>query len=188
MAKFCPECGAPTVQQVAANRERDVCLSCGYVQFARAKIGVGALVFRGESVLLVERVLSPYGLWTLPGGYQEEGETLEAALSREVWEEAGMKVQPRGIVFLRNMMEHGAVDMYSVFLCDSDPNEQPFVNDAESTAVRFVSLNEFYRMNIELGSRWFIETYLNLHPEPMDATVNPFTHPHLQIFTARTGI
>jgi len=50
-----------------------------------------------------------------------------------------MKVQPHGIVFLRNMMEHGAVDMYSVFLCDSDANEEPFVNDDESTAARFIT-------------------------------------------------
>ena len=186
MAKFCPECGAKTVKQVAANRERDVCLDCGFVQFAKAKIGVGALVFRGESVLLVERKLSPYGLWTLPSGYQEEGETLETAVMREVWEEAGLKVQPRGIVFLRNMLEHGAVDMYSVFLCDHDSNEQPFVNDAESSAVRFVSLNELDRIHIEPDSLWFIETYRDLQPEPMKATINPFPHPHLQIFAART--
>ena len=125
MAKFCPDCGATTIKQVAAKRERDVCPNCGYVEFARTKIGIGAMIFRGESVLLVERVRSLHGLWTLPSGYEEEGETLEAAVLREVREEAGMNVQPRGIVFLRNMMEDGAVDMYGVFCVITIPMNSP---------------------------------------------------------------
>ena len=185
MTKFCPECGMVTERRFVAGRERDACPNCGFVQFAKTKIGVGALVFRDKSVLLVERALYPQGIWTLPSGHQEEGETLEMAVVREVWEETKMNVQPRGIVFLRNMMEHGAVDMYSVFLCDPDPNEEPFVNDVESTAARFVALDEFDNLNAEPDSHWFVETYLDLQPEPMMTLMNPFTHPQLQIFTAR---
>jgi len=183
MAKFCPECGSRIESRFVAGRGRGVCPDCGFVQFARTKIGVGALVFRGEGILLTERIAPPHGIWTLPSGYQEENETLEMAVVREVWEETGMKAHPRGVVFLRNMMEHGAIDMYSVFLCDSDSQEEPFVNDAESTAARFVSRDEFDKINIEPDSRWFIETYLHLQPKPMMAMANPFTHPHLQIFT-----
>ena len=183
MAKFCPECGSVTERRFAAGRKRDACSSCGFVQFAKAKIGVGALVFRGNSILLVERAMHPYGIWTIPSGYQEEGETLEMAVMREVLEETGIKVHPRGIVFLRNMMEHGAIDMYSVFLCDSDAIEEPFVNDAESTSARFVPLDEFDNMNIEPDSRWFVEIYLGLGFELMVALANPFTHSQLQIFS-----
>lgn len=184
MSKFCPECGIATERSFVAGRERDACPNCDFVQFARTKIGVGGLVFRGDSVLLVERIFPPRGLWTLPSGYQEEDETQEMAVVREVLEETGMNVHPRGIVFLRNMMEDGAITMYSVFLCDSDSMEEPFVNDAESTAARFVPLDEFDGINIEPDSRWFIETYLNLRPKSMMAMANPFTHPNLQIFTA----
>ena len=72
MAKFCPECGTVTERRSAAGRERDACPNCDFVQYAKSKIGVGALVFRGESVLLVERSIYPHGLWTLPSGHQEE--------------------------------------------------------------------------------------------------------------------
>ena len=185
MAKFCPECGCATGPRDVAGRERDACPICGFVQFARTRSGVGALVFRGKSVLLVERVISPRGIWTLPSGYQEENETLEMAVRREVLEETGMNVRSRGIVFIRNMMEHGAVDMYAVFHCDPDPEEEPYVNDAESTSARFVPLDEFDELDIEPDSRWFIETYLDLQPGPMVVMENPFTHPHLQIFSAR---
>lgn len=184
MAKFCPECGSVTKRRFVAGRERDVCSSCGFVQFAKAKIGVGALVFREKSVLLVERAMQPYGIWTIPSGYQEEGETLEMAVIREVLEETGLSVHPRGIVFLRNMVEHGAVDMYSIFLCDPDTKEMPFVNDTESTSVRFVSLDEFDKIDIEPDSRWFVDACLDLRLKPMTAMASPFTHPHLQIFSA----
>ena len=185
MAKFCPECGNATERRFMAGRERDACPGCGVVQYAKAKIGVGALVFRGRSILLVERLVHPRGIWTLPSGYQEEGETLEMAVLREVLEETGLNVQPRGIVFLRNMMEHGAVDMYSVFLCDLVTEDEPFVSDDESISARFVSSDEFDALNIEPDSRWFVETYLGSGLEAMRSTANPFTHPHLQIFTAR---
>jgi ADP-ribose pyrophosphatase YjhB (NUDIX family) len=157
------------------------------VQFSKAKIGVGALVFRGNNVLLVERLIPPHGIWTIPSGYQEEGETLEEAVIREVWEETGMKVWPRGIIFLRNMMEHGAIDMYSVFLCESTEGE-PFVNDAESKSARFVALTEFEKLNIEPDSRWFIETYLKPGIMPMIPMANSFTHSYLQIFSTLAAV
>ena len=187
MGKFCPECGTATKQKFVSGRERDACPNCDFVQYSKTKIGVGALVFRDESVLLVERIAPPHGLWTLPSGHQEENETLEMAVIREAWEETGMKVHPRGIVFLRNMLEHGAMDMYSVFLCDSDPTETPFVNDDESSTAQFIAMKDFDSIDIEPDSRWFIETYLNLQPEPMTVLANPFKHLHLQIFaTPRT--
>jgi ADP-ribose pyrophosphatase YjhB (NUDIX family) len=57
--------------------------------------GVGALIFRRGSVLLVERGREPLkGYWSLPGGLVETGEKLEDAIRREVQEETGLRVQP----------------------------------------------------------------------------------------------
>lgn len=54
---------------------------------------VSAALFRDGRVLLVQRARSPNaGMWTLPGGRQNFGETLEAAVSREVFEETGLRL------------------------------------------------------------------------------------------------
>ena len=54
--------------------------------------GVGAVVFRGDRVLLVRRGSEPaYGKWSLPGGLVELGESLQEATCREVAEEAGCR-------------------------------------------------------------------------------------------------
>jgi ADP-ribose pyrophosphatase YjhB (NUDIX family) len=58
-------------------------------------LAVGAIVFRGDEVLLVQRAKEPgYGLWSAPGGAVRLGEQLEDAVCREVQEETGLRVRP----------------------------------------------------------------------------------------------
>jgi ADP-ribose pyrophosphatase YjhB (NUDIX family) len=57
-------------------------------------LGVGAIIFEGDTVLLVERAGAPLkGWWSIPGGLLETGEKLEDALRREVLEETALTVE-----------------------------------------------------------------------------------------------
>jgi len=61
---------------------------------AHARVGVGAVVRRGNSVLLVKRAKEPArGKWSVPGGMLEIGETLAGAAEREVLEECGIRIK-----------------------------------------------------------------------------------------------
>ncbi|MGH2732251.1 MAG: NUDIX hydrolase, partial [Actinomycetota bacterium] len=57
-------------------------------------VGVGAVAVRDRAILLIERGQPPSkGLWSLPGGRVECGETMVEALRREVEEETGLKIE-----------------------------------------------------------------------------------------------
>ena len=57
----------------------------------RPIVGVGAVIWRGDAVLLIRRGQPPrVGQWSLPGGAQHLGETLAEAVAREVHEETGL--------------------------------------------------------------------------------------------------
>jgi 8-oxo-dGTP diphosphatase len=61
-------------------------------------VGVGAVVFKGDEVLLVRRGQEPaLDSWSLPGGLVELGETLADAIRRELLEETGITVTLLGI-------------------------------------------------------------------------------------------
>ena len=65
----------------------------------RPFVGVGIVVLDKDSVLLVRRGKPPRkGMWSLPGGIQEVGETVFEAARREVQEETGLEVEILGLI------------------------------------------------------------------------------------------
>lgn len=87
---FCARCGAPS-RSVQAGWQRQ-CDSCGAAHFPRTDPVVIMLITRGNRVLLGRSPGWPEGMYSLLAGFIEPGETIEAAVRREVWEEAGIRV------------------------------------------------------------------------------------------------
>lgn len=79
-------------------------------------VGVGAVVWRAEEVLLVRRGTPPMqGRWSLPGGRQELGETVFACAAREVLEETGVEAEILALVDVVDAIRHdrdGAVEYH----------------------------------------------------------------------------
>ena len=79
------------------------------------------MIFRRGAIVLVERGRDPLkGYWSLPGGLVETGERLEAAITREVFEETGLRVKPGPIfeVFERIMQDASGRPEYHYVLID----------------------------------------------------------------------
>jgi ADP-ribose pyrophosphatase YjhB (NUDIX family) len=88
---------------------------------SRPILGVGAIVLDRDRVLLVERGKPPLeGYWSLPGGVLEVGERLEDGIRREVLEETGLEIRPRGVVeiFERIMLDDAGTPEYHYVLVD----------------------------------------------------------------------
>jgi 8-oxo-dGTP diphosphatase len=73
----------------------------------RPIVGVGIVVLDGDRVLLVRRGKEPRnGLWSLPGGAQEVGETVFETAKREVQEETGLSVEVIGLLDVIDSIHH----------------------------------------------------------------------------------
>ncbi|MEE2752083.1 MAG: NUDIX hydrolase [Myxococcota bacterium] len=62
------------------------------MEYRNPKPTVDVVIFAGKQILLIRRKNPPLG-WALPGGFVDEGETLEAAAIREVLEETGLEIR-----------------------------------------------------------------------------------------------
>ncbi|CAI9097440.1 OLC1v1033870C1 [Oldenlandia corymbosa var. corymbosa] len=93
---FCQSCGGATKYEVPDGEEkmRAICTSCGRIAYENPKMVVGCLIEHEDKVLLCKRKIHPsYGLWTLPAGYMEMGESAAEGAIRETWEEANAEVE-----------------------------------------------------------------------------------------------
>ena len=120
---YCSSCGKPVIKRIPEgdDRERFVCDHCETIHYQNPCIIAGCVPVHENKVLLCKRAIEPrYGLWTLPAGFMENGETsLEAAI-RETWEEAVATVAVRDIYTLFNLPHINQVYMF--FLADlSEP-------------------------------------------------------------------
>lgn len=105
----------------------------------RPCIGVGAIIVREGRVLLVRRGNEPgKGLWSVPGGKLEWGESLEDAVRREALEETSLVVEVvrlAGVSELRFPEDTGSPEYHYVLLdyvCRSLSGEPACASDAEA--------------------------------------------------------
>ncbi len=103
---FCSACGGVIVSRIPAgdNRERFVCQRCATIHYVNPKIVTGCLVVQDGAVLLCRRGIEPRkGLWTLPAGFLELGETTADGALRETREEANAHVELHGLYTIFNL-------------------------------------------------------------------------------------
>jgi len=122
--KHCKACGAPVEYRVPVddNRDRATCTLCGHVHYENPLNVVGTVPAWGDEVLLCRRNIEPrYGLWTLPAGFMELGETVAEGALRETVEEAGARIELEGLYAVLNVVRVGQVHLfYRARLLDTD--------------------------------------------------------------------
>ena len=88
---YCSHCGHAVRVAIpdGDNRERHVCDHCGRIHYQNPRIITGCIVEWQQQVLLCRRAIEPRrGLWTLPAGFMENGETSHQGAMRETREES----------------------------------------------------------------------------------------------------
>lgn len=100
---YCPMCAHPLQESIIDHQPRSKCPQCSYVDWGSYSLGVGGVVWNGEKILLVQRAYNPgKGVWTIPGGYVNQGESIGTAIVREILEETGIHTKPLSIIAVRD--------------------------------------------------------------------------------------
>ena len=122
----------------------------------RPYLAVSAAIIRDGRVLVARRARGPaLGVWTLPGGVVEAGETLIEALVREVQEETGMTIEPVTLAGHREVLvrdDDRRVSRHFVILCFASRwiSGEPRLNE-ELAEARWLKLEELAGLNTTEG-------------------------------------
>lgn len=93
---FCSHCGGGLTLRIPTDddRLRYVCNQCHTIHYQNPRMVVGTIPEWQDRILLCRRAIEPRaGLWTLPAGYLENGETVGDGARRETREEAGANLE-----------------------------------------------------------------------------------------------
>jgi len=98
-ARFCPYCATRLVRRDDHGMRRPTCPRCGYIAYQNPSPAVAVMVPGPRGLLFVRRKYPPYqGMWSLPSGFMEYGETPEQTARRETLEETGLRVRIEDLV------------------------------------------------------------------------------------------
>ena len=141
LMNFCSHCGTRVVVRVPAGDTlpRHVCDACGTIHYQNPKMVVGCIPEWEGRILLCRRAIEPRrGLWTVPAGFMENGETTNEGAQRETLEEANARVEVGELFALYNIPHINQVYMlFRARLLDQD-----FSAGSETLEVRLCDEND----------------------------------------------
>ena len=137
--------------------------------YATPKVDVRAAIFEGEQILLVRERSD--GLWTLPGGWADVGESPSVAVVREVREEAGYECRAARLlaIYDRDHPRHGHASFpfhsYKIFFqCELIGGEAS--DSIETSGVGFFSLDDLPDLSLRRVTPSQIERLFELYANP----------------------
>ncbi len=132
---YCTQCGASLELRVPPGDSlpRHICQRCATIHYLNPKLVIGCVAEWNGDILLCRRAIEPrHGLWTLPAGFMENGESTSQAALRETLEEACARVAIDELFALINLPHIDQIHLfYRGKLLDTD-----FAAGAESLETR----------------------------------------------------
>lgn len=158
---FCSHCGSNRLGLIIPegdNRPRYVCSDCDTVHYQNPRVIVGSVPIWQNKIMLCRRNIEPrFGLWNLPSGFLENGETIQDGALRELEEESMAKGEIIRLHSLYNLPHANQVYIHFLVQLSSDH----FELTPESSEIKFFSPSEIPYSEMAFSSSSFsIQKYL----------------------------
>ncbi len=97
--QYCSNCGSENDYGYIDGNKRYYCNRCNSIHYENPRPTATLICMKNNNLLLVRRAKNPgKGLWCLPGGFVERGETPEKAAERELMEETGLRGKAKTLI------------------------------------------------------------------------------------------
>jgi NAD+ diphosphatase len=156
--KYCSRCG--TLAKDKEDELAKICPKCGYISFPRISPAIITAVVKDDKLLLAHNSNFPKDMYSVLAGFVEPGEGFEDCVSREVFEEVGIKV--KNIKYFGSQPWPFPDSLMVGFTCEYDSGEIK-VDGVEIDHAAFYSLEEL--PNIPSGGSiakklidWFVDS------------------------------
>lgn len=157
-SKFCGRCG--TLMDIKTAGYNAACGACGLIVYPQTHPAVIMCVSDGERLLLGRQAVWPEKRWSLLAGFVEPGESPEQTVVREVFEEAGVRVESVGYV----KSQPWPMPMALMLGYDAYAPHQPITVSDELQAARWFTADELNGLiqagELELPQKMSISHYL----------------------------
>jgi len=158
--QYCSKCGKAISSKSEDGALRDYCIDCDIFYYDNPLPVACNIVMDKRKILLVKRKNAPYkGLWCLPMGFAETGESIEDAAMRELKEEAGIVGKIIGLVDVKS----GNSDMYGDLLhitFETEWKEGELFAGDDASALNFYPFDNLpdmaFRSNVEAIEKFII--------------------------------
>jgi ADP-ribose pyrophosphatase YjhB (NUDIX family) len=141
------------------DRERRVCQTCGFIDYVNPRIVAGVVAHTDEKILLCRRAIEPRrGLWTLPAGFLELGESVEEGARREAMEEACAELELETMLGVYSIPRIGQVQIFFRARLLNQPSPGPESTDVMLAAWDDVPWKELAFPSVHWALRHYRET------------------------------
>ncbi len=139
---YCPTCGTGLAPKMDGEKHRPYCRTCERFFYSNPTPAVCCFVAQGDTLLLAQRAIEPcMGMWALPGGFIELGETTEEAAIREMREETSLEVKRLELLGVSTQQSryYGAVTVLGYLVHEWEGDPKP---DSDALDLRFFATHE----------------------------------------------
>jgi len=143
---FCPYCSSAITKKMEGDNLRDYCAGCRSFFYENPLPVVSSILDSERKILLVKRGRAPFkGMWCLPTGFAETGETIEEAVLRELEEETGIRGRINRLLDVDSLENRFYGDLLFLTFVVDPIGGQPMAGD-DSDAVRFFPVDKIPRL------------------------------------------